>query len=560
MKISLATFGGLFPKISPRLIPQNAATIADYCRLDSGRLGAFGGNVDQTDHRGTNFSVPLTTKTIYRHRNRDGSFSWLKWAEEVHAIPSPVREDQWDRMYWSGQGYPKFALGTEVAASIAPNYQPSAAHKLGVPAPVSKVTAVKTADTGDPNATLLYRAYAYTYVSGLGEEGAPSPASDVIQCRQADTVTLTFVDSLPNDIYNTGTNPAKRRIYRTNVDGDFQFLADVAISANEYIDTVVDEALGEILATSEYDPPPDDDEVDHPDGPLQMLTQMPNGILAGYVGRTLCFSDSYLPHTFPQSFQLTTRYRITGLVSLSIGLLVLTEGKPALVTGSNPAAMSLVELDTAESCVSRRSIVDMGEMGLFAGPDGLIAATESGMRNVTHMLFSNRQWAALNPSSIHGYRYDGRYLFFYDNGETQGGYMIDFTTEHPQLVTLPFYAICGYYDPVGGDLYLAIQDGTEAQVRKFDAGADAQFDWQSRELRIEAPINPGCAIVDAENYPIQFDLYGDGVLRHSQSVASDEMIRLPDGYRSKEFRIRLRGTGLVNAVHVAEIPQELASG
>jgi hypothetical protein len=560
-KISLRTFGGIFPKISPRLIPEHAATIASYCRLDSGRLGAFGQNVDQLDHDAHTFQVPLTTKTIHRHTMRDGSHAWLVWDKEVHAIPSPVREDQWDRLYWSGDIYPRYALGTEVAASVYPNYQPSAARKLGIPRPAAAPIAVKTADTGDAAASVLFRAYAYTYVSGLGEEGAPSPASEVISCRQADTVTLTFGAAPPNTMYDTAGNPSRRRIYRTNVDGDFQFLADIDLSATEYVDTVVDEALGEILGTSDYDAPPDEDAGEHPDGPLQMMTQMPNGIVAGYTGRTICFSEAYLPHVFPTIYQLTTRYRITGLLSLSIGLLVLTEGKPALVTGNSPAAMTLQELDDANSCVSRRSIVDMGGMGLFAGPDGLIVATEGGMRCVTTALFSNRQWADMAPSSMHAYPYDGRYLFFYDNGTTKGGYMIDFTTDQPQLVSLPFYALAGYYDPVGGDLYLAIDNGGGlAQVRKFDAGADADFDWQSREVRIEAPINPGCAIVDAETYPIQFDLYGDGIVRHSQSVGDGEMFRLPDGYLAREWQIRLRGTGLVNAVHVAEHPQELMSG
>lgn len=559
-KISLSTFGGLFPKISPRLIPENAATIADYCRLDNGRLAGWGANLDTNDHNGVEFVVPLNTKTIYKHRNRDGSTKWLKWTEEVYAIPSPVREDQWDRLYWSGQTYPRFAIGTEVAASVAPGYQPNASHRLGVIEPPVKVGAAKTADTGDATAPILHRAYCYTYVSGLGEEGPPSPPSDVIEARQGDTCTLTFTDGSPAGIYNTGANPAVRRIYRTNVNGDFQFLADVALTAPSYVDTTLDENLAELMSSTNYDAPPDEDAGDHPDGPLQMMTQLPNGIVAGYTGRTLCFSEAYLPHTFPKLYQLTTRYRITGIVSLSIGLVVLTEGKPALVTGNTPSSMQLVELDDANSCVSRRSIVDMGDMAVFAGPDGLIAATESGLKSITEALFSNKQWAALNPSSIHAYRYDGRYLFFYDTGTVRGGYMLDFTTEQPQLVSLPFHAICGHYDPVGGVLYLAIDNGKgNANVRKFDGGANVGYVWQSREIRTEAPINPGCAVVDAENYPVRFTLYADGAQVHTQLVNDDQMFRLPDGYRAHEFRVKLDGLYEVNAVHVAEIPQELTA-
>ena len=98
-KITLNTFGGIFPKLSPPLIPEHAGTLAEYCRLDSGRLAAWGANIQANDHRGVAFNVPLTTKTIYLHRNRDGSTTWLKWDKEVHAIPSPVRDNQWDRVY-----------------------------------------------------------------------------------------------------------------------------------------------------------------------------------------------------------------------------------------------------------------------------------------------------------------------------------------------------------------------------------------------------------------------------------------------------------------------------
>lgn len=558
-KISLNTFGGIFPKISPRLIPENGATIAEYCRLDSGRLGAIGQNSAAVDHDGVAFYVPLTTKTIYKHTNRDGSHAWLKWAKEVHPLPSPIREDEWDRLYWSGDVYPRFAIGTEVAASVAPNYTPSAERRLGIPEPDIAMVAAKTADTGDATAPVLFRAYTYTYVSGLGEEGPPAPPSAVIEARQADTCTLTFADTVPAAVYNTTPHPAKRRIYRTNINGDFQYLVDIAVSATTYVDTKLDEELGEVLSSSDYDAPPDDDVGDHPDGQLQMMTQLPNGIVAGYAGRTIFFSEAYLPHSFPRNYSLTTRYRITGIVSLSVGLIVLTEGKPALVSGSNPASMSMVEIDTVESCVSRRSIVDMGDQAIFAGPDGLVTVTEGGMQPLTLPLFSNKQWAAMNPSSIHAYRYDGRYLWFWDNGTDRGGFMLDFSTEQPQLVTLPFHAIAGHFDPVGGDLYLAIVEGGQARIRKFDDGADATYIWQSREMRIEAPICPGAAIVDAEAYPITFQLYADGALKHTEVVTNDQMFRLPSGYMANEFRVKVSGTGLLNAIHIADQVQELQS-
>jgi hypothetical protein len=139
----------------------------------------------------------------------------------------------------------------------------------------------------------------------------------------------------------------------------------------------------------------------------------------------------------------------------------------------------------------------------------------------------------------------------------QGGYVLNTRTKNPELVTLNFYALAGYNDPLEDALYLVINDGGTGRVKKFDAGTPLTYTWQSKEVRVENPINPGCAMIDAEAYPIQFTLYADGQQKHTQSVANGNMFRLPAGYRAKEFQFKVSGSADINQIMVAENPEEL---
>lgn len=554
--IKLSTFSGILPQVSPRLLPDEHATIAENAMFDSGRLSAIKSNLNANDHNNAAFTVPLTTKTIYRHRDRAGNGYWLVWNQQVNAAPSPIAEDPYDRLYWTGDTYPRMAIGTEVSASTNPSYQPTVSRKLGVDAPTDDPGVTVTTD-GTGNDTPLSRAYVYTWVSGLGEESAPSPVSEIVEAKQGATITLTFTGSVPSYIYNTQSRPALRRIYRTNVNGEYQFVKDIQASASATTDSVLDENLGEILPSAEWDAPADNDSAAHPDGPLLGLTAMQNGMLAGFAGRSVFFAESFLPHAWPKGYSLTTKSKIVGLASISIGLVVMTQGKPVLMTGSSPGSMAATEIDNDQACVSARSIVDMGDVAIYASPDGLVAAGENGVQLVTEGVFTREQWQALKPESIHAYKYEGKFVFFYDTGTVQGGYVLNTRTKNPELVTLNFYALAGYNDPLEDALYLVINDGGTGRVKKFDGGTSLTYTWQSKEVRVETPINPGCAMIDAEGYPIQFTLYADGQQKHTQSVTSGSMFRLPAGYRAKEFQFKVSGTADINQIMVAENPEEL---
>ncbi len=140
----------------------------------------------------------------------------------------------------------------------------------------------------------------------------------------------------------------------------------------------------------------------------------------------------------------------------------------------------------------------------------------------------------------------------------QGGYVLNTRTQNPELVTLNFYATAGYNDPVEDALYLVFVESGQGRVKKYNAGTPLTYTWQSKELRLENPICPGCALIDAEAYPVQFTLYADGQQKHTQSVADGKMFRLPAGYRAKTFQVKVSGATEVNQIIVAENPSEIS--
>ena len=56
-----------------------------------------------------------------------------------------------------------------------------------------------------------------------------------------------------------------------------------------------------------------DDTNVYPDGPMKGLTALPNGIMAGFTGKRICFSEAFLPHAWPANYRITLEEEIVGM-------------------------------------------------------------------------------------------------------------------------------------------------------------------------------------------------------------------------------------------------------
>ena len=408
----LNTFGGLNKKIAPRLLPEDVAQETSNAFLDRGRLEGLPQDLNDPSEAGSTHpasNISASTSTIFKATDS----AWFTFNDDVDVIKSPIREDAFSRFYFTGfsgsSGFPRMVDAANGISGSGP--YPVTSYRLGLPTPGAFTSAPSVDNTtAADGATTSSRAYVYTEITTFGEEGPPSlvTAADIIDAANGSTVTL----SLPagsSGVYSI----AKRRIYRTDLNGVFRFVRDVAgVSSGTTTDAVLDASLGEEIESADNLAPPDDVTSNHPDGPMFGITTMPNGITAGFSGNTLLFSEPFLPHSYPLANQLTTATDVVGITTIGSGLLVTTKGKPVIVSGTDPRAMASLEIDANLPNTNKRSLVDMGEYAIYASPDGLVLAANSDVQLITQQIFTRDQWQAYYTNNIEAYEYEGKYIGF----------------------------------------------------------------------------------------------------------------------------------------------------
>jgi len=385
------------------------------------------------------------------------------------------------------------------------------------------------------------RVYAVSYVSALGEEGAPAITSGFIEVIGGQIVTLNNIPTAPTGNYNY----AKKRIYRTatgSVQTTLQFVGEVALAITTFVDDKNGTELGEVIPSLAYEQPPAN---------LTNLIQFSNGMMAGLSGNQCCICVPYQPHAWPIAGRYSFNVKPVALGSFGNSVVVLTEGVPIVLTGSSFDAMSEDKVKVGQPCVSSRSVVELANGVMWASNEGLAFMSNSGFELATKTRFTNREWAQYKPTTIRAYRWVNRYVGFYDTGLKQGGFVFDaFTLD---FFELDFYATAGYTDPRNGELYLAIGNN----VLKMDAGANLKMEWISKEFESSKPINLAYAKVVASDYPATFNLYADKALKFTKQVANDLPFALPSGYKTSNYKIGVVSQFEVKGFGAAESMEEI---
>jgi len=546
--VKVQGFGGTAPKVFARMLPTEMAQVAINTRLDTGRLEGWKNILSASISPVANYFISANTKTLFKKTIGSADF-WFGSNEEVDYVLSPIAEDPWNRLYYTGSGtYPKMT-----ASAI---WQSGNAYRLGIPAPAAFTTVPALNPTTSANVATEEPksvSYIYTYVSQYGEEGPPISAltANILDKRTDQSVDITFPTVVaPNSVIS------HKRLYRTDASGTYRRVDEVAGAT--YNDTKADSSLGEAINSTTHIAPPDDNATDHVSGPMLGLTSLPNGILAGFSGKTICFSEAFLPHAFPTANKLTVRSDIVGLAPMTNGVLVLTKEKPAMISGLDPRSMSMSEIDSSHSCVSKNSIVDMGMFVLYASPDGLVSATEQGLELITESLFTRDQWQALVPSTIKAFQYEGQYVAFYTDGSESKGFILDPRGGKNAYVKLDFHATAGFNDLEEDTLYLVVGGSL---VKFASSSTSLMYAWRSKKFYSEKPVNMGAAKVDREGSgSVTFKLFADGALKHTQTVANSDMFRLPSGYKSTEFEFEVVSAVPINSICLYETAGEIVSG
>jgi len=539
--IKIDKFLGSFPGMSKRLLSKYNSGSAIDCRLTSGDLKPLDGmTVEWTPTK------VGAIKTIYKFAN---SF-WFHWTTDVDVVRSPIISDTQERTYFTGDGVPKVTDATIATSGVGTDY-PNNSFTLGVPAPAAAATLALVGTPATDPADNVSRAYVYTYVTPWGEEGPPSPVSAVVDVGPLQTVDLSLMSVSPGGSYNLGASAVKR-IYRaiTGSSGTaYLFVAEIPIANTSFSDVIMDTSLGEAIQSTDWDAPPAN---------MAGITIMPNGIGVGFSGKELCISVNYQLHAWPINYRLATDYPIVGLSAFGNSLLVATTGNPYIAIGTDGSSMTLVKLELNQACVSKRGIVDLGDVAVYPSPDGLVAVSTGGVRLATEGVIDRTFWDAFSPDTMQGYMVDGKYVGFYDTGTIQGGFIFDPSSSDNPFTFLTAYADAGFNNLIEDILYLQVG----ADIVKFDddTANPLTYSWASKKFITPKPINMGAARVLSNvqfGGTLDFTLSIDGVIQHTQAIVDSEPFRLPSGYLGKKIVFSLAGTARVEEITVAETMAEL---
>jgi hypothetical protein len=536
--ITIRSFGGIAPAVPPRYLQDSQAQIAINCPVFRGSIQPL------TDVGASLLTLPKTgtPQTIYRFGQDTVSDMqyWFHWTTDVDVCRSQIAGDTSEWTFFTGDGAPK---ATYAALALTGSDYPAAARRLGLPAPTSALIATEngTPDTTDTTET---RVYTYTWVSkeaGFEVESAPAPAALDVEITSNQTVTLSGFAAVPTGDYNV----THKRIYRS-VNGVYLYVDEITAATTSYEDSVAADALGEEIPSLYWSQSPDD---------LAGLINLPNGMMAGFVGRDVYFSEPYRPHAWPETYMQTVDYPVVGLGRMDTTLAVLTTGVPYLMQGAHPDSVAVVKSDLEQACVSKRSIVSFGSAVIYAAPDGLMMLSPGGSSIVTQNLFNYTQWQEyFAPESIHAYAHDNQYIGFYDNGTVSGGFIFDVISK--QFILHDIYATAGYRDLQRDKLFLAFDDRS---LKTWFDGSAKSYTWKSKKFTMPQIMGFSCAQLEAEAYPMTLKVIADGAVIHTQTVQNRNPFRLPAKV-GRDWELQVEGSSEVFSLALATSMTELAGG
>lgn len=415
------------------------------------------------------------------------------------------------------------------------------------------------------------RTYVYTFVSRFGEESQPSPPSDVV-----DVVAGTPVTVSPRVTPAQIAAGYRLRVYRsvTGASGatSFFFVKEAAATLNvQVVDDVKDVGLGELLPSETWAPPPLG---------LTGLVSLPNGFFAAFIGNTLYFCEPYQPHAWPSQYTRTTQDKIVGLAVYGQTLVVATEGKPYICTGTDPSSMSLQQLDEYAPALSKRAVASSGTGVIYPTMDGLVHVSAAGPR-LMPINFGKRKWGETVASGVrHAIWHDGRYLLASGNVvwmfEPVSDSQVNVSRTVLNVSTWGVNTeIAAASAGVPRDSLHFVPIGAPAQLWVFDLASAAQGAiWASRTFVLPRPCAMACGQVHAASYPVTLQLHaarvdssgqpgnrldyplGDA---QAQTVVVDgpEPFRLASGFMAREWRIDVLGTATVQRILLASSMDEI---
>lgn len=442
------------------------------------------------------------------------------------------------------------------------------------------------------------RAYVFTYVSQFDEEGARSAASNVVETQLNTGVVEIDIGDAVFDLAERGGTLEfvdRIRVYRalspSAGSAEFFYVGELNFNGGEptdglsWVDTpsastpaqawtgrirdaVPTGQLGRPIATARWYPPPNN---------LKGVAWLAIGIMAGWEGNTMHFSEFNAPYAWDPDNTISFDDEIIGAESFGNVLVVGTRGRPHIVTGSDPRSMRRSKLPKHAPLLGPRAIVDAGSGVIYAADNGLVWVGAGGSEIITRK-WSKEEWLQAAGSRDRLSYFDGK-VFFYGEGEPPLVFsLVDGQAEASYLSTV-------FLAATRKDNSLAIArpdfDFTGSPhrlIRYFneerDAGGSVRMTgiFKSGIATFHRPVNVGVAQVLADGYPITLsvqairpDGYAEPVVGQpttpdsfrSYTVRGPEPIRLEGGYLSRDYVVEIFSDHRVQRIVLATSMDDL---
>ena len=432
------------------------------------------------------------------------------------------------------------------------------------------------------------RAWAYTYVDSMGREGPLSPISDTVDSSIDGTATIV----IPADAFDATYDVVGIRLYRVvSRTEDLHVINNmaesmIAVAEPLYVgdyphtaggnytvfDDVLDAELGQaIICKDAYAPPAN----------LQGLISLPEGVLVGFEGKNLWFSEPWDYHAWNCSLNLDDC--IKRIIYSNGNIYVMTDGHPYIVGAQSPqkdcrCCRPVTRSPMSYPILCSESATQISNGVMWASHDGIIVMRGDAIAVSTDRYIDRDTWSEWRPDSIRGVSYKGRYHGFSD--------FITKVGEHDKILPKGFiwdFGESAYADgDVGFDSNLITHDvpawtthitrdgflfiGYGKEIRRWEGSSEPlRFVWRS-SLRVEAALtNFACAKVVSEDHyrqqpiarELHFTLFRDGRNIFTRRVKDGKPFRLPRMGYGIDYEVELSGFAEVNEVHLATSMQEL---
>lgn len=214
--------------------------------------------------------------------------------------------------------------------------------------------------------------YVYTYYNSTkGVESGPSPVSEELEL-DGGYITISNIELSSDSQVDT------IRIYRVGNNLTQFTLVEEITPATSYADKLRDTSVDGFLLES-------DNYMEAPEG-LKYLTES-YAMVFGAVGSTLRFTPIGNATAWPEEYSLEFYSIITGLGAVASGILVMTEDKTHIVTGTGPTSLAQQSLRGDQGCIAQESVQQVvGGSLIWASKDGLCTSSGNNVLSLTKSL------------------------------------------------------------------------------------------------------------------------------------------------------------------------------